>query len=65
MDSTVALTEETFKLGGELMAMSMIQGGPAPNFMSPIISRGLKGQAYLSLGMIENENLKTVAHKVQ
>ena len=69
MESTVALTEETFKLGAELIAMSVIQGGPAPNFMSSIIydiiSRGLKGQACLSLDMIENENLKTVAQKVQ
>ena len=48
--------------------MSIKQGGPAPNFMSPIIydiiSKGLKGQACLSLDMIENENLRTVAHKV-
>jgi hypothetical protein len=69
VESTVALTEETFKLGAELMVMSIVQGGPAPNFMSPfiydIISRGLKGQTCLSLDMIENENLKTVAHKVQ
>jgi hypothetical protein len=69
VESTVALTEETFKLGAELMVMSILQGGPAPNFMSPvvydIISRGLKGQTCLSLDMIENANLKTVAHKVQ
>lgn len=67
MDSTVALTEETFKLGAELMVMSIVQGGPAPNFMSPviydIISTGL-GQTCLSLDMIENENFKTIATKV-
>ena len=69
VESTLALTEKTFKLGAELMVLSIVQGGPALNFMSPliydIISRGLTGQTCLSLDMIENENFKTVAHKVK
>jgi hypothetical protein len=68
VESTVALTEETFKLGAELMVMSIVQGGPAPNFMSPviydIISRGFKGQTCLLLDMIENGNFRAIANKV-
>lgn len=33
-ESTVALTEGSFHRAGELMAMSLAQGGPPPNFLS-------------------------------
>jgi len=34
-ENTVALTEGGFEVAGELMAMSLAQGGPAPNFLAP------------------------------
>ena len=37
VQSTVALTQDLFKYAGELMAMSILQGGPAPNYFSPAI----------------------------
>ena len=57
VESTVALTQDLFKYAGELMAMSIIQEGPAPNFISPVIfdviAKGLC-KANLSTDMIEN-----------
>jgi hypothetical protein len=35
--SMVALTSRAFKLAGELMVMSILQGGPAPNFLNPVV----------------------------
>ena len=32
--STVALNDQDFVMAGELMAMSVVQGGPAPSFLS-------------------------------
>ena len=37
VQSTVALTQDLFKYAGELMAVSILQGGPAPNYFSPAI----------------------------
>lgn len=34
IDSTMALTRKDYKLAGEIMAISVIQGGQAPHFMS-------------------------------
>ena len=66
-ESTVALTQDLFKYAGELMAMSIIQGGPAPNFISPaifdVIAKGLC-KANLSIDMIENTLLNEVASKI-
>ncbi|CAB4001408.1 G2 M phase-specific E3 ubiquitin- ligase-like [Paramuricea clavata] len=68
VESTVALTEETFKLGAELIVMSIVQGGPAPTCMSPVIydivSRGFKSQTCVLLDMIKNGNFKTIANKI-
>ena len=33
--STMSLIKEDFKLAGEIMAMSILQDGQAPNFLSP------------------------------
>jgi hypothetical protein len=42
-NSVLSLTREEFRLAGEVIAMSIIQGGPAPNFLAPevytVISR--------------------------
>lgn len=67
VQSTVALTQDLFKYAGELMAMSIIQGGPAPNYFSPaifeVIAKGLR-KANLSVDMIEISSLKEIAKKV-
>ena len=67
VQSTVALTQDLFRYAGELMAMSVLQGGPAPNFFSPaiyeVIANGLSG-ANLSVDMIEKSALKEIANKV-
>ena len=68
VESTVALTQDLFKYAGELMAMSIIQGGPAPNYLSPVvfdvIFKGLCS-ANLSLDMIDNTQFNEIASKVQ
>ena len=43
IQSTVALATREFKLCGEIMGMSILQGGPAPNFMSSNIAAYLTG----------------------
>jgi len=35
--STISLNFGDFKLAGEVMAMSIVQHGQAPNFLSPVI----------------------------
>ena len=65
--STLALTQDLFKYAGEVMAISIIQGGPAPNFLSPVIfdvnAKGLSKAVY-SLEMIDEPNLKEIATQV-
>ena len=67
VQSTVALTQDLFKYAGELMAMSTLQGGPAPNYFSPaiyeVIANGLWG-ANLCVDMIEKSPLKETANRV-
>ena len=43
IQSTLALTSGDFNLCGEIMGMSILQGGPAPNFMAPNITTYLTG----------------------
>ena len=61
-DSMVALNNRDYLFAGELMVMSMLQGGPAPAFLNPGVF------AYLSKGSLaaeDNEgNYKAVAMKV-
>lgn len=35
--SVLALASEDFRIAGEIMAMSVVQGGPGPNLFSPVI----------------------------
>ena len=35
IDSTVSLSNGDFALAGEIIAMSILQGGPAPSFFDP------------------------------
>ena len=67
LESTMALTQSMFKHAGELMAMSILQGGPAPNFLSPvfydIISSGL-AETKVHVDMVKDNIMKDVALKV-
>lgn len=36
-NSVLALANEDFRMAGELMAMSIVQGGPGPNLFSPVV----------------------------
>jgi hypothetical protein len=44
-DSTVAMTNGHFKVAGEIMATSIVQGGPAPDFITDWVYK------YLSSGI--------------
>lgn len=56
VDSTISLSKGEFKMAGEVMAMSILQGGQAPNFMSHIVYN------YLSDSM-EVEDIMSPVHK--
>ena len=43
IQSTLGLTNGDFKLCGVVMGMSILQGGPAPNFMATSIASYLVG----------------------
>ena len=68
VQSTAALSFDNFKYAGELMAMSIVQGGPAPNFLSPclydVVSKGL-WSVKLDADMIEELEMKEVACEVR
>ena len=49
-DSMVALNNRDYLFAGELMVMSMLQGGPAPAFLNPSVF------AYLSNGSLAPED---------
>ena len=44
VNSTVALNASDFKTCGTVMGMSILQGGPAPNFLAPDIASYLVGE---------------------
>ena len=63
VDSVVALSAKAFRTIGEIMFMSILQGGPAPNFLSSAT------YSYVSRELLSpNDNTnalnKTVANKV-
>lgn len=37
VQSTISLTKGDYKIAGEIMVLSIMQEGQAPNFLSPII----------------------------
>lgn len=45
--STISITSEDFKLCGQIMGMSVIQGGPAPCFLAPEIASYILGKPLL------------------
>ena len=56
IDSTMALTSRDYKLAGQIMAMSVIQGGQAPHLMSAQIFEYL-------CGMLSVNNMSSIHHK--
>lgn len=56
VDSTIALSKGEFRMAGEVMAMSILHGGQAPNFMSQIVYN------YIS-GSLEVEDITSSLHK--
>ena len=66
--STVALTSGHFKYAGELMALSVVPGGPCPNFFSQqlynLLTKGINAIQF-ETDMIKDVQMKSVAEKVQ
>lgn len=62
IQATLALAKDEFRVAGEIMAMSIAQGGPAPNFLSQetysIISRSF------IIDNCHNQSFKKVCKKV-
>ena len=61
--STIALSCEDFMLCGQVMGMSIMQGGPAPNFLAPDIVCYLVGKG-LSIDGNKDPKIKAVADSV-
>lgn len=53
--STIAINSGDFKLCGEVMMMSVMQGGPAPNFLAPPVASYITGKP-----LLPTENQKSV-----
>ena len=53
IDSTVSLSNEDFSFAGEGIAMSILQGGPAPSFFDPNVFD------YISNQPLSPESIKT------
>ena len=62
-DSTMSLTRKDYKLAGEIMAMTIMQGGQAPNLMSSKIYEYLCGK--LSVSQIESNASRKLCEKVR
>ncbi|XP_048580434.1 uncharacterized protein LOC125561131 [Nematostella vectensis] len=62
MSSPVALNND-FKLCGEIMAMSILQGGPVPNILMPAVANYLLGKP-LSTNDVKDKSLKTVVDRL-
>ena len=63
-DSMVSLLNNEFKIAGEVMVMSIIQGGPAPAFIAPSAYAFLTGQPLDvdSVADPERDLLRQVSH---
>ena len=63
VDSVAALSANAFRTVGEIMVMSILQGGPAPNFLSPATYSYISRKP-LNPNDNTNEMNKTIANKV-
>ena len=63
VNSMVALNAGNFKTCGKVMRMSILQGGPAPNFLASEIASYLVGEP-LSPLLNQDPLLRTAAERV-
>ena len=63
VESIVALSAKEFRLAGEMMTMSILQGGPAPNFLLPSIYSYISRESLCPDANTDILN-KTIAKKV-
>ena len=66
-DSTLAMTDGQFRIAGEKMATSIVQGGPAPDFLSDWVynyfSSGIEG-VIVDETKIENQRIRNLIERV-
>lgn len=63
VESTMSLTRKDFKIAGEIMAMSIMQGGQAPNLMASQIFDYLCGK--LSISQMNSVSSREICEKVR
>ena len=51
INSTISLINEDYRLAGEVMVMSILQGGPAPTFLDPCVYKYLTKQSLTTEGI--------------
>ena len=66
-DSTLAMTDGQFRIAGEMMATSIVQGGPAPDFLSDwvynYLSSGIEGVIVDEI-KIEDQRIRELIDRV-
>lgn len=60
INSTVAIMNGDFRFAGEVMVMSLLQGGPAPSFISPDVYKYITKQALTTEGMPDSKYKEAV-----
>lgn len=68
VQSTISLTEGHFKIAGELMVSSVLQGGPAPHFLAGWVYQFISGgldTVSIQIQDIHKDSLKVVLEKVR
>lgn len=60
--SVLALASEDFRIAGEIMAMSIIQGGPGPNLLSPVVYNIISRD--LNISDCKTDYMKDICQKV-
>ena len=67
VQSTISLTEGHFKVAGQLTASSVLQGGPAPNFLAGWVYQYISGglsTVSIRIEDIKNNAIKAAVEKV-
>ena len=66
-DSTLAMTSGHFRIAGEIMAPSIVQGGPAPDFLAEwvykYLSSGIEG-IMVDESKIEDQSVRQLITRV-
>ena len=63
INSTVSLINADFRIAGEIMSMSVLQGGPAPTFMNADVYKYITKQA-LTVKELPESKYKEIAKVV-